>query len=273
MWVHFVHLLSQSWSSFIAALGSSTLGFLSPFLVAISSVVIFGAVAYRRSGWAALMDHFKQTMGIAAAVALGAEIIIYAPIFFWNVTKTVYLDHAGLVAAKKMLLPYDFAPRHPISPHIRILKTEAIERDPKTDTPFFVNVAFTVDDNIQLVDVTHNQGLVAPTVQLSASELNLNFHVLEGALKAASGASTEIVPRQETYISVFSTTLIHDSQIKEVPLGHSFIYVLAVWKYRLQDSSTVYIKEFCGFYTDTFTNIKYCSGFHNGTFIYRGTEH
>jgi hypothetical protein len=148
---------------------------------------------------------------------------------------------------------------------------QAYAKDPKAETPFYVDVYFTVDGSVPVIEAPHNQGIVIPTSQLSSKDQDTNFRLLEAIFNVAPPEiSPQYLPGQEPFLSVFPTGFITDNQLQEVESGSRNLYVMVAWQYRLQNSSTVYIKEYCGYFTGTFENIKICPGNHNGTFIYKG---
>src|SRR6266853_2576071 len=145
MWHHAGSLLLRSWSNFTAALGSNTLGFISPFLVALVGVLLYAAVLLWREGWRAVIAHFQQRLKLAALVAIAAEIVVYAPIFVWNVANTIYMDHEALVAENRAL--NDRANRKkglpPYNNNLRIIR---FERSPyEVGKPIFINLYYRYD--------------------------------------------------------------------------------------------------------------------------------
>jgi hypothetical protein len=104
MWPHFVSLFLRSWDNFTASLGSTTLGFFSPFLVPVVGVCVFGYVAHRREGWSGVRAHFGKTLSLAALVAILAECIVYTPLFVSDVVRVIYTDHQDLVRVNQALV-------------------------------------------------------------------------------------------------------------------------------------------------------------------------
>jgi hypothetical protein len=97
MLVHFVSLLVQTWQNFVSSLGNTTLGFFLPTIVVPAMGFLLAIVVIlAREGKAALVDHLKKTLGLAAIVALVGEFIVYGIVVGYTFTKTVYHDHEYL---------------------------------------------------------------------------------------------------------------------------------------------------------------------------------
>jgi hypothetical protein len=103
MWPHCVSLLYRSWESFLHAMGTTGLGFFTPVLVFITTVVLTLTIIGLRQGKAAMKAHWKQTAALTTCATLAVMVIVYGPIFSWNFIKTIYDDHAGLVSANAQL--------------------------------------------------------------------------------------------------------------------------------------------------------------------------
>jgi hypothetical protein len=104
MWHHFVNLMGHSWDSFLRAMGTTGLGFITPVLVFALTIIVTLFVIYFREGRDAMRQHWKETAAITATVTLGVMLLVYGPILFWNVVKTTYDDHESLVEKNKELL-------------------------------------------------------------------------------------------------------------------------------------------------------------------------
>lgn len=103
MFHHFVNLLGRSWIAFVDSLGDTSLGFISPYVVPIVGLVVYGWVIHQRDGWEAVKQHLKETLTRAVIVAIAAEVLVFGSIFGWTVVKTVYADHQSLVASIERL--------------------------------------------------------------------------------------------------------------------------------------------------------------------------
>lgn len=103
MWPDFEHLLSHSWSSFLAGQGTSASGFLAPYLVALTSGIIVTLAILHYHGMQAMIEHWKRNAVLVLCAALGGNLIVYVPLFGWNIVKTVYQDHVSLVGANAAL--------------------------------------------------------------------------------------------------------------------------------------------------------------------------
>ena len=104
MWPHFVSLLSRSWASFLHAMGTTGLGFFTPVLVFALTVILTLVVIFLRDGKEKMKEHWQETAAIASIATVAVMLIVYGPIFAWNIVKTVYVDHQDLVNKDKELL-------------------------------------------------------------------------------------------------------------------------------------------------------------------------
>jgi hypothetical protein len=91
-----VNILFRSWSDFTDSLGSTTLGFFAPQVVPAVALAIYIVIVFRRAGWAGVKEHIGKTLGIAAGVAIAAEIAVYGLILILTVPRTIYSDHVSL---------------------------------------------------------------------------------------------------------------------------------------------------------------------------------
>ena len=103
MWPDFEHLLSHSWSTFLAGQGTTSSGFLSPYLVALGSGIIVALAIFLLHGRQAMREHWKKNVLIVLCAAIGGNIIVYGPLFGWSVIKTIYQDQVSLVSANTTL--------------------------------------------------------------------------------------------------------------------------------------------------------------------------
>jgi hypothetical protein len=101
MWLHFVNLLSRSWDAFLSAMGTTGLGFFTPVLVFALTVIVTLLVIFFREGREKMIQHWRETAGITVVVTVLVMLVVYVPIFTWNVVKTVYRDHADLVSENR----------------------------------------------------------------------------------------------------------------------------------------------------------------------------
>jgi hypothetical protein len=104
MWPHFVNLLSRSWDSFLHAMGTTGLGFFTPLVVFVLTVLATLGVIVWKQGKDAMKQHWKQSAAITTGVTLAVMLVVYSPIFLWNVVKTVYSDHEGLTVENTHLM-------------------------------------------------------------------------------------------------------------------------------------------------------------------------
>ncbi|HMF75372.1 MAG TPA: hypothetical protein VK604_06880 [Bryobacteraceae bacterium] len=100
---HFFKLLSRSWDSFAEAEGSSTLGLVSNWIY---TLLVFGItllIIWSSHGWKAVMQHWQKEIVTALRVAIVVSLLVYGPVFVWQAIKTVFNDHAQLIAANAKL--------------------------------------------------------------------------------------------------------------------------------------------------------------------------
>jgi hypothetical protein len=96
MWPHFVNLLWRSWNSFLQSMGTTGLGFFTPVVVFVCTLLVTLLVIRRRQGADAMRQHWRETATITSGITVGVMFIVYSPILAWNVIKTVYVDHEDL---------------------------------------------------------------------------------------------------------------------------------------------------------------------------------
>jgi hypothetical protein len=99
MWSHFVSLLRQSGQSFLAALGTTGLGWWVQGIIwfAATEFATYGVIWVIR-GKAAMKAHLAENFRIGFYVWLIVMVCIYGPIFGWHVVKAVYEDHETLIS-------------------------------------------------------------------------------------------------------------------------------------------------------------------------------
>ncbi len=97
MWHHFLNLLAQSRDSFLAALGTTGLGW---WVQGIIWILITEAVTYVviwiARGTKAMKSRAKENLLIGLVASAIVIVCIYGPIFAWNIIKVVYADHESL---------------------------------------------------------------------------------------------------------------------------------------------------------------------------------
>jgi hypothetical protein len=99
MWhQHLFNLLSRAWHSSVGSLGSTTLA------IVFAAIIFLGIQALKTYRNRHSMQEFWRTHwkeNIRDGVIVTA--CVWAILFSWNVSKTVYEDHVGLVTANTML--------------------------------------------------------------------------------------------------------------------------------------------------------------------------
>jgi hypothetical protein len=90
-------LLGNSWRDFISSLGSTTLGFLVPFIVLpLVGLLLALFVTLVREGPRGIMTHLQKTFAFAAIAAVFGEVIVYLAIFGGSMVRANYQDHRTL---------------------------------------------------------------------------------------------------------------------------------------------------------------------------------
>lgn len=79
-------------------MGTTGLGFFTPLLVFVLTVLFTLGVIFRRQGKEAMKQHWKQTAAVTTGITLCVMLVVYGPIFSWRVVTTVYSDHQGLIS-------------------------------------------------------------------------------------------------------------------------------------------------------------------------------
>jgi len=104
MWHHFVNLLKHSGHNFLAALGTTGLGWW------VQGIIWFFAtetatylVIWRIRGKDAMKARAAENFRIGFYAWVIVMVCVYAPIFGWHLVKAVYEDHQFLVAAVSRL--------------------------------------------------------------------------------------------------------------------------------------------------------------------------
>ena len=135
MWPHFGNLLARAGVLFLHWMGTTALGFFTPVLIFVLSVVVtLGVVAYQR-GMEAMRQHWKETAALTAAITLGVMLLVYGPIFLASVVNTVYDDHQELAARVVQLAnaPKPVCPTCASCPTSKPCKGSVISDTPKED--------------------------------------------------------------------------------------------------------------------------------------------
>jgi hypothetical protein len=96
---HFFHLIDRTWQAFKNAEGSSTAGILSTAMYPFFIVGITLFFIWQGRGWRVVMEHWEREIWTAVRVTIIVSLIIYGPVFIWQLVKTTYADHASLVQA------------------------------------------------------------------------------------------------------------------------------------------------------------------------------
>jgi hypothetical protein len=104
-WNHAVTNFSHSsWHNFLNLVGSTTAGFVSPFVVSLISILATVLIIGQMQGRAVMKQHWVETACISLLVLVGTMIAVYGPLFVWTVARTAYEDHLLLVTATRTLM-------------------------------------------------------------------------------------------------------------------------------------------------------------------------
>jgi hypothetical protein len=114
MWHHYTNLLWRSWRFFLAGQGTTGLGFISTSAVTAICALIAALIILASRGKDALKQHLKQNVVIVTVAALAGNLFWYGTILGWDVIRTVYDDHQGLVEANGRLAKENERLRNPI---------------------------------------------------------------------------------------------------------------------------------------------------------------
>jgi len=100
---HLGRLFLRAWKDFLAHIGSTGPGFISPVIVSILGVV--GTLLCIRFllGKEAMLKHWWENTAITALVTIVVLLAVYGPQFAWKFVKVIYDDHERLVAENKDL--------------------------------------------------------------------------------------------------------------------------------------------------------------------------
>ena len=99
MWRHLWHLLSHSWDSLVAAMGTTTLAIVVGFVGFLFILSINLVFKLRKDGWkwSVMVSHFSQNLKDSAVPTIIGNLMLWAVLFGIFVIKTVYNDHQELV--------------------------------------------------------------------------------------------------------------------------------------------------------------------------------
>lgn len=102
MWPHFVNLLSQSGQTFLAALGTTGLGWWVQGIIwffATEAATYFGVWVFR--GKAQMKSRLAENFLIGIFAWMAVTVCVYGPLFGWHIVKAVYDDHNALIVKIK----------------------------------------------------------------------------------------------------------------------------------------------------------------------------
>jgi hypothetical protein len=99
---YFIGLLAPARDSFLAAIGTTWLGFHQVWVVPLLIIVVGIMIVLSERGRGAVKDHWQEVK-LGTRVTLIALLIYYVPIFCWSYIKAIYSDHATLYEDNRAL--------------------------------------------------------------------------------------------------------------------------------------------------------------------------
>lgn len=98
MWLdHLGSLLVSAGKAFMTAIGTTPLGFVLGLACAVCIIGFTLGYIYLKSGRQVALAHWKDDARIALAMIPLCALVIYGPVFSWEVAATIYSDHVSLV--------------------------------------------------------------------------------------------------------------------------------------------------------------------------------
>src|SRR5208283_3998102 len=99
---YFIGLLAPARDSFLAAIGTTWLGFHQVWVVPLLIIVVGIIIVLSERGRGAVKDHWQEVK-LGTRVTLIALSIYYVPTFCWSYIKAIYSDHATLYEDNRAL--------------------------------------------------------------------------------------------------------------------------------------------------------------------------
>lgn len=92
------------WFAFLAHVGSTGPGFVSPIIVSVLSVALTMVCIGVSQGWAAMLRHWWETALYAGVVLVTTMLAVYGPQFVWQAARLARDDHRSAIASNGQLL-------------------------------------------------------------------------------------------------------------------------------------------------------------------------
>jgi hypothetical protein len=202
--------------------------------------------------WAALkFEHFIIVILLIVVCGMG-----------WQLYKSHGVSTAGTVVP-----PYSLVAAKSV---IRITGTRPYLRNKENGLPFSVNIGAISDE--PLTEVFMQDDLLTPIGEISPELMKSNFENLRLLADIGSEKHPElgqdIEPKREDFRTVRRASFT-DNTVDAILRGHQRLYIIALWKYKIQGSSDFNVKYLCVFYVNTFDHSVTCPGPYNGTFAYK----
>jgi hypothetical protein len=144
MWLHLASFLGRCWQAFRTSLGTTSLGFIAPLVVA--GVSILATLYFTRD------RHENDPMlGTALRVVVVVALLVFGPIFIYQALKTVYEEHRVLVARYQELAATNKQLAEDLEKHKQTLVT--------TD-PAFANVTYLLQAFSKFRNALHGEPCV-----------------------------------------------------------------------------------------------------------------
>jgi hypothetical protein len=231
--------------------GEPTIGAVTGILWVVAIIVavklhVFAALMSNREKRRVILV-WAAAIGVAAAAGFGAG--------WWYFSRGVRIKTYSLVPTKSV---------------IRVTGTRPFLRNKENGLPFSVNIYAIADE--PLTEVFMQDDLLTPITEITPELMKSNFETLRILADIASDKAPELgmvtEPKTERFRTV-SRKVFTDDTVEAVLKGTQRLYVIALWKYKLQGSSDFNVKYLCVYYINTFDNTKTCPGPYNGTFAYK----
>jgi hypothetical protein len=95
---------SRVWLAFLAYVGSTGPGFVSPIILSILSIALTLVCIGFFQGRAAMLKHWWETAFISAVVLVTTMLLVYGPQFIWQIVRVAQKEHQSLVSVNTQLV-------------------------------------------------------------------------------------------------------------------------------------------------------------------------
>jgi hypothetical protein len=207
--------------------------------------------------------------------------VLWSIVLGYGVVHTIYEDHQKLltnISSKRTeiskLQQFKDAVDPPegeivASPPLAEVSVNIVQRDPKTDIPFHVNVGFIA--NTQITDTVPIGFVYLHDGDASAYEVNSTFRQLHVHLATAAPEEyMQVSPGRVANFTIGARpgAYVPDASFQKVIYGGLRLYVLASWRYAIPNSSSIYYADFCAYFNSNLAVEHHCNT-HNVTYVTR----